>query len=147
MNSHYRLLLFLIIYMLESGFSCNNKSHNRESIESAMKYYDHLILKTDADSIAFLYTPNGELGNMAVGRDSIRNFLNRFKNFKVLYQSTTTDSITIKDDTAILKGIYHQKVIVPSGDTVSVKGEYNAKWIWLKDGGWHIRRMETHPIP
>jgi hypothetical protein len=147
MNFRYKTLLFLIFCLFEFGFLCNKKYRDRESVETAMKYYDHLILKTDADSIAFLYTPNGELGNIAVGRDSIRNFLNRFKNFKVLYQSTTTDSITIKDDTAILKGIYHQKVIIPSGDTVSVKGKYNAKWIWLKDGGWHIRRMETYPTP
>jgi SnoaL-like domain len=145
MNFGYRGLLFLIFCLFEFGFSCNKKYWNKENVEAAMRYYDHLILKTDADSIALLYMPNGELGNIAVGRDSIRNFLNRFENFKVIYQTTTVDSITIKNDTAMLNGIYHQKVIVPAGDTISVKGEYNAKWIWLKDGGWHIRRMETHP--
>ncbi len=137
----------MIFCLFEFGFSCNKKYRNKETVQAAMRYYDHLILKTNADSIALLYTPDGELGNIAIGRDSIRNYLNRFRNFKVIYQSTTTDSITIKDDTAISNGIYRQKVIVPSGDTVSVKGEYDAKWIWLKDGGWHIRKMETHPIP
>ena len=65
MKPHYRILLLLIICMLESGFSCNKESHNRAGIESAMKYYDHLILKTDADSIALLYTSDGDLGNIA----------------------------------------------------------------------------------
>ncbi len=120
---------------------------SRETVESEMKYYDHLILTTDADSIALIYTEDGELGNMATGRDSIRNFLYKFKNFKVLYQSSSADSIVIKDDTAIIKGTYHQKTIVPVNDTVSVKGIFMEKWIWLKDGGWHIRKMETYPAP
>ena len=111
-----------------------------------MNYYDHLILNTDADSISLLFTPDGDLGNIAHGRDSIRNFLNRFKGFKVLMQVSTTDSISINNDTAIQKGAYSQKVIVPINDTVSVKGLFTAKWVWLNEGGWHIKRMETQPV-
>jgi len=36
-----------------------------------MKYYDYLILNSDADSISLLYAPNGNLKNIAIGRDSI----------------------------------------------------------------------------
>lgn len=125
----------------------SEKHRSRETVERAMKYYDHLILTTDADSIALLYTPDGELGNEAVGRDSIRKFLYKFKDFKVLYQTSFADSILMRDDTAILKGIYHQKTIVPPNDTVSVKGTFIEKWIWFKGKGWLIKRMETNPIP
>jgi hypothetical protein len=44
-------------------------------MEQAMQKYDRYILKMDVDSIALLYTPDGELGKMARGRDSIRRFL------------------------------------------------------------------------
>jgi hypothetical protein len=111
-----------------------------------MKQYDHLILKSDGDSIALLYAPDGELGRAAKGRNQIRNFLFNFRHYKVLYQSSSIDSLTIDGDTAFMNGIYHQKVIVPENDTVSVKGTYASKWEWLRDEGWHIRRMETHPI-
>ncbi|MER3465366.1 MAG: hypothetical protein C4329_14080 [Chitinophagaceae bacterium] len=37
------------------------------------------LQKTDADSIAYMFTPDGELGNVAKGRDSIRHFLSSFK--------------------------------------------------------------------
>ncbi|HTB24214.1 MAG TPA: hypothetical protein VK711_02540 [Puia sp.] len=124
----------------------SDKHRSRETVETAMKYYDHLILTTDADSIALLYTPDGELGNEAVGRDSIRNFLNKFKDFKVLYQTSSADSIIIREDTAILMGIYQQKTIVPPNDTVYVKGTFIEKWIWFKVNGWHIKRMDTHPF-
>jgi len=39
----------------------------------------HYLQKTDADSIAYMFTPDGELGNVAKGRDSIRHFLSSFK--------------------------------------------------------------------
>ena len=35
--------------------------HNKSGVETAMKYYDNLILKLDADSISMLYTPGGNL--------------------------------------------------------------------------------------
>jgi hypothetical protein len=93
MNFWYKTLLFLIFCLFEFGFSCNKKYRNKESVEAAMRYYDHLILKTDADSIALLYMSNGELGNIAAGRDSIRNFLNRFGNFKVIYQTRKYETV------------------------------------------------------
>ena len=111
-----------------------------------MNQYDHYIQSMDVDSIALLYSPDGDLGNMAHGRDSIRKFLDKFKNFKVLSQTSTTESIKSMRDSTLQKGIYHQTVIVPVNDTVTVKGEYNATWVWLSKVGWHLKRMETKPI-
>ena len=112
----------------------------------AMKQYDHLILKLDADSIALLYTPDGDLGAIAHGRDSIRKFLLTFKNIKVLSQASTTDTIKIYGDTSLQKGMYYQSALVNNKDTVAVKGEYTATWLWMHKGGWHIRRMEVKPV-
>jgi hypothetical protein len=137
-----RSFYFTLSIWLLSGFSCFAQPRTESGVETAMRKYDRLILNTNSDSIAKLYSPDGELGNMAAGRDSIRNFLNRFNNYKVLMQDSKTSFITINRDTAFQTGTYYQKVIVPSGDTVSVKGIFNVKWIWTKSV-WQIKRMDT----
>ena len=134
--------LFIIILLV----SCSTGRHNKKGVELAMKQYDHLILKLDADSIALLYAPDGDLGNIAHGRDSIRNFLLTFKNLKVLSQTSNTEFIKVSGDSSFQKGTYHQTVVVAAKDTVHVKGEYTARWIWISQSGWHIKRMETKPI-
>ncbi len=137
-------MLFLCLVFYITG--CQASHGTKEELIAGMKQYDHLILKTDGDSIALLYAPDGELGRAAKGRNQIRNFLFNFRHYKVLAQSSSIDSLTIVGDTAFVNGIYHQKVIVPVNDTVSVKGTYASKWEWLHKEGWHIRRMDTHAI-
>ena len=137
----YHCLLFSSLLIL----SCNTPMHTRSAVESAMKHYDHLIRKLDADSIALLYTPDGMLGEMARGRDSIRKFLSSFKNVQVLSQVSTTNLIEIIHDTAIQKGNYSQTDVISNKDTVRVKGEFTARWILMGKQGWHIKRMDTKP--
>ena len=126
--------------------ACNNKNHSKESVELAMKEYDHLIKNMNADSIALLYTPDGDLGDIAHGRDSIRKFLLSFKNVKVVSQSSTTTFLEINGDSSLQKGTYMQTVFIPGKDTLKVKGEYIANWLWMSPGGWHIEHMVTKPI-
>lgn len=145
MSSTSKFLRFFILTNLILLFSCNSSMHNKSGVETAMKYYDHLILKLDADSISMLYTSDGSLGDMAIGRDSIRKFLSAFKNVRVLSQISETKSIDIVRDTAIQKGTYTQTDIVTGKDTIKVKGEYTARWEWIRKGGWHIKRMTTKP--
>jgi hypothetical protein len=114
-------------------------------VEQAMQTYDRLIMGMNPDSISMIYAPDGELGTLAKGRDSIRNFLYTFKNFRVLSQSSETNKISLEGDSAFQLGIYRQTVIVPSRDTVKVKGSFKALWIWSDNRGWLIRRMETQP--
>jgi ketosteroid isomerase-like protein len=130
-----------------SVLACNNPGHNKAGVESAMQQYDHFIQKMDTDSIALLYAPDGDLGKMAHGRDSIRRFLGGFKNMQVLSQASTSDTVQLKGDTALQTGTYHQTVIVSAKDTVKVKGAYTATWRWTDKQGWLIQRMETKPLP
>ncbi len=109
-----------------------------------MKLYDHLIQKMDMDSIALLYTVDGDLGEMAHGRDSIRKFLASFRNIQVLSQTSTTASIEIYGDSSIQKGTYQQAALISGKDTIKVKGEFTAHWLWVPgEGGWHIKHMAT----
>lgn len=144
MPLNYRNYFYLTIMTLL--ISCVTSKKNEKGVELAMKQYDHLILKLDADSIALLYAPDGDLGNIAHGRDSIRNFLLTFKNLKVLSQTSNTTFLKFSGDTALQKGTYQQTVVVAAKDTVNVKGEYTATWIWIPKSGWHIKHMETKPI-
>ena len=142
------LYFSVILFMLSS---CHQQPSTPD-LTQALATYDRLILKTDADSIALLYTPDGDLGTMAHGRDSIRKFLLHFKDFKVLGQHSTIDSQLVKLDTGFLFGHYYQKVIVPVRDsinvkhiydTVSVNGTFSSVWIRLPEYGWRIKSMET----
>ena len=121
----------LSILLLPLALSCSN-THNAKAVRAAMHHYDHLILTLDGDGIAKLYTEDGELGNMARGRDSIRKFLAGFSNMKVLSQASTTDSLSMQTNTALQKGNYKQTVIIASKDTVTVTGQYIANWQWIK---------------
>lgn len=132
----YVLFCFAAVFI-----ACKSSApvHTKQEVEDAAKYYDHLILNSDADSIALLYTPDGNLGDIAIGRDSIRNFLSSFKNVKVLEQSSISKSIVVSKDTAIQKGSFEQMVIMNGKDTVRAKGNFTATWQWM-DNGWHIKK-------
>jgi hypothetical protein len=136
-------ILFISIPIL--FISCKSNSHNKSEIESAMKLYDRLLLKMDADSISMLYTPDGILADK-VGRDSIKFFLSSFKDVRVLSQSSVTSSIDIINDTAIQKGTYTQTDLISEKDTIKVKGEYVARWQWYQSTRWLMKQMTTKPI-
>lgn len=147
-----KLALSVTVLSLVMLYYCYRKIPSPPDIHEAMATYDRLILKTDADSIALLYMGDGELGNKVQGRDSIRKFLQQFKNFKVLEQHSTIDSLSLDQDTGYMSGRYHQRVIVPvqdsldpqhKHDTVTVNGKYSSVWIRLPEYGWKIKRMET----
>jgi ketosteroid isomerase-like protein len=144
-NTHSikRFFFYAILIIITS---CNKNNHNKEGVELAMKQYDHLIKNMDADSIALLYTSDGSLGDVVYGRDSIRKFLLSFKNVSVISQSSTTNFLEINGDSSLQKGAYLQTVYIPGKDTIKVKGEYTASWLWMSTGGWHIKRMITKPL-
>ena len=112
-----------------------------------MDQYDHFIRNMDADSIAMLFTPDGNLGNMAHGQDSIRKFLASFKNIKVLSSSSTPGTIELSGDSSIQKGTYRQVDLVNNKDTIFVKGTYITNWKWVDEKGWRIKSIITIPIP
>jgi len=146
MISTKKILRFLFFITFVLMLSCIDSRKNKLGVESAMKRYDNLILKLDADSISKSYTSDGNLGNIAIGRDSIKKFLLSIKNVRVLSQLSRTSTIDVIGDSAIQKGIYYQIALVSEKDTVKIKGEFTANWQWITDKGWFIKRMITKPI-
>jgi len=124
--------------------ACVSYVHRQQEVQDAMQHYDHLIQQMDADSIALLYTEDGDLGGIAHGRDSIRRFLSSFNNVKVLEVTSSTDSLAMTGDTAFQSGHYKQSGVINGKDTFHVSGSYHAQWVWIKkEEGWRIKKMTT----
>lgn len=134
--------LFIIILVIING--CQHK-HQQQEIIAAMQEYDQQLMQMNTDSIAKLYSPDGELGEVAKGRDSISRFLKKFAELKVLSNHSQTTQVAINGDSAIQQGTYKQVTILPTKDTARLSGQFTAKWIWLPNEGWRIKKMVTIP--
>lgn len=139
-----RILFALIVTAIWLPVSCK-RTHTEREISEQMAKYDRLLEKMNTDSIADLYTENGQLGNVAKGRDSINRFLKTFSNYRVIQNKSTTDSIRILGDSAIQIGSYTQITILPGKDTAHLTGRFRAIWKLAGSNGWKIYRMETSP--
>ena len=112
-----------------------------------MQQYDHFVKAVAVDSMALMFTPDGNLGNVAHGQDSIRLFLSSFKNVHVLSMASTTASIALTGDSSTQTGTYRQVAVLSANDTVHVKGDYTAKWLWTAQNGWRLKSMITKSAP
>jgi uncharacterized protein (TIGR02246 family) len=123
----------------------------RLEVESALARYADLVRHEANDSIAALYTPDGELlgTNMRTirGRDSIRVFLSAFANVRVDSARLHSDAISVLGDEAVQWGTYAQTATVPGRGVVHVQGRFVAHWLRQPDGSWRLRRMLTQPTP
>jgi len=124
--------------------SCR-QAHSKDSVVIAVQQYDRLIKKMDADFISMLFTSDGELGNMAQGRDAIKKFLSGFANIQVLSQVSAIGYLHIGSDTATVKGVYWQTDLADKKDTLHVKGSFTSKWIWIPPMGRRLKRITTSP--
>ena len=117
-----------------------------KNVEDAMQHYDNLILHTDAQGIAAMFTIDGEMAprgmNSIQGRDSIENFLQQFKSIIVEAQKSITDSIRRINDTAYQYGKYYQRAKV-NNTTAEIHGIFEAKWIVEPDGKLLLKRMSA----
>ena len=133
------LLVFL-------GLACaTHAPHQQREVEAAMQQYDRYILSVDVDSMALLFTKDGNLGNIARGQDSIRRFLAKFKSVRVLSMASTTDAIVLTGDSSTQRGSYRQTAVLSARDTVRVNGDYVARWQWFPKQGWRLKSMQTTP--
>lgn len=140
------VLVSCLLASLFGMFSCKAR-HDPSDIVAGMHHYDRLIEKMNVDSIALLYTRDGQLGEAAKGRDSIRNFLKAFSGYTVLSNQSISDAIKLNGDSAMQAGTYTQLTILPSKDTTHIKGQFEARWVWLPGEGWKIARMTTKAVP
>lgn len=123
----------------------------RLQVDSALVRYDSLVRRTAGDSIAAMYTPEGEMlgTNMATvsGPAAIGRFLSQFSGFHVDTQQMRAEALTIADTEATQWGTWRQAVTPPGQGMVHVQGRFVAQWIRGCDGNWRLRRLLTQPTP
>lgn len=120
-------------------------------VKAAMRRYDQFVLAMNAESIAAMYTQDGELidAGKTVARTptSIRAFLASFDGaVRVEENVSIIESVSVTGATAIVTGTYQQKALLLSDKrSVRVQGKFEAEWSCHPDGQWLIRRMRTQP--
>ena len=120
----------------------------KNELRQATEHYAQLVKAMDGNAIANLYTADGEsiiAGQPPVhGREAIRKQLESFSGYSVQSEVLTAGTITVDGPRAHVTGTYRQRVRVPAGDVIEVKGEYAADW--LREGSdWHIQKLLTTP--
>ncbi len=124
--------------------SCISIDKSNRFFKVGMQKYDSYILSGNAKGIALLFKEDGNLGNVAIGRDSIEKFIASFANIKVLSQQSTTTSITFKKLVGTQKGTFAQSCIINGKDTISPKGSFTTTWVYnIKKHIWEIAKIET----
>ncbi len=147
-----RSSLWLLLGLAACGLSTpRSAAEQARALDAALNHYGRLVRTMASDSIAALFTADGELAGEAqptvTGPDSIRAFLHTFDQYRVLAATMVVDSSRVTGDTGIQHGRYAQRVRLPDGDTVEVGGRFTAEWVAGPAGAWRIRRMGTAPIP
>lgn len=139
----------LILFCL----ACYATKKAENEVKAAMQCYDSFILQVAADSIASLYTVDGEAFNngelIAKGREAIRTFLHSFDGtVQVKANATTIDQVEVNGNTALLTGHYHQTaLLLANQEEIKVQGIIETRWARQSNGKWLLTRMETKPQP
>ncbi|HEU0172886.1 MAG TPA: DUF4440 domain-containing protein [Blastocatellia bacterium] len=124
-----------------------------EQVKAAMRRYEQLTLAMNAEGIAAMFTPDGELidAGKTIARTpgSIRAFLQSFDGkVRVEENADSIESVTVTGATAILTGTYQQKALLLSDKReIRVQGKFEVEWSRQPDGQWLIRRMGTQSTP
>jgi uncharacterized protein (TIGR02246 family) len=117
-----------------------------------MDHYAALLQLVNSDSVAAMYTEDGEMtGNSCAphfsGREAIRRFLAPFDGHAHVDTAIVrTSSITVGGDTAHVAGSYHQMARLDSGKAGTFDGAIRVVWVRQPDGNWRIARFETDPV-
>ena len=118
------------------------------TIEATYQRYDDFIRQVNGDSLASLYTADGQMiGTNAQGPAEIAKFFRGFANVKVETQNHQTDAITVADSLAVHWGRYRQRAVVGKQPPIDVSGRFVIEWHLQPDGRWLIRRLMTLPDP
>ncbi|HEY7027744.1 MAG TPA: nuclear transport factor 2 family protein [Gemmatimonadales bacterium] len=124
----------------------------RQEVVAAMDHYTALIKLVASDSIAAMYTEDGELleAGMAplVGPKAIREFLAQFDGKVVVDSaSTASDDVEVFGTTAYQWGSFSQVARVQDQPPAKFGGRYVARWRRTPEGQWKLTRLLMQPAP
>jgi len=134
------------------GRTSSGELESRQAVIAAMEHYTALIRAVASDSIAAMYTEDGELleAGMAplVGPQAIREFLAQFDGKVVVDSaSTASDDVEVFGSTAYQWGSFSQVARVQDQPPAKFGGRYVARWRRTPEGQWKITRLLMQPAP
>jgi uncharacterized protein (TIGR02246 family) len=136
---------FALALELASAGCRSGSSADTAAVNARLAEYSQMVLDMNHHGIAQLYAADGELASTGAapirGPEAIENFLRGFSAYHVLAYTVSADTTTIHGDKAYQSGSYQQRVRIPRGDTVQVRGRFRIEWARGRDGRWLIHRM------
>ena len=145
------IAVLALIAGAESHSALARSTGDSAGVAAALEHYVGFVRQMASDSIAELYTADGEL--LATGRPpivgpkAIQAFLDSFSAYHVLADSMKPATLEVRGDTALQTGTFWQLVQVPAGDTVVAHSGFEILWLRDRQSGWRVRRMGTTPPP
>lgn len=121
-------------------------------VRADMEKYNQCFSQMNADGMASLFAPNGEIYDtgllQASGPNAILSYLNQsFNSAHVDSLTTTIDSIVINGSVAAVLGTYDEKTSDTTGQSNETKLRYVAEWIDQSNGQWLLNRVSTVILP
>jgi ketosteroid isomerase-like protein len=152
-----RRLLILVLIICAAGAAAYwwwyrpSASSPESTVRARIEEYDRYVLAMDAESIARMFTENGEMwSNGALikrGPDAIQTYLQSLNGkFRVESQATTVDRVVVANERVTVFGTYHQTArMLSDGSVTTVTGDVQSIWVPCEESSWCIKRIETTP--
>ena len=123
------------------------KTQEESQVLVSLDRYRQLVLHGDAERLADMYAPRGELRHNAekplLGPQQIRLFLKNFADHQVQSFELRARSTIVEEGAVKQRGTYHLRVLAPHGSDIQAGGEFEATWVHEPDGRWLLSRMHT----
>jgi len=140
----------VILATVLAAACASSAARDADTIRVKTQRYAKLVAAMDERGIASMFASDGEVdvpGRAPVrGPAEIEHFLAGFRNFHVLSEEMTTESVTVSGPAAQSSGTYRQRVRLPQGNVVEVHGTYIASWRRAPAGtNWLLEKISTTP--
>lgn len=145
-----KLRLVLALIIVAAAVCRGGSAKDTAAVEARLAEYAQLVQRMDHHAIAQLYSPHGELQagpRPIVGPGAIEAYLRTFEGTKVLEYTADADTTIVHGDRGHQTGPFRQRVQLPNGQTIEVRGRFQVDWERAGDGRWLIRRMGTTSGP
>jgi len=152
MNRHRAAVALVFVSACTVGRTSSGDPAASRAVVAAMEHYTALIRAVASDSIAAMYTEDGELleAGMAPlrGPKEIREFLAQFDGKVVVDSaSTVSDDVEVFGTTAYQWGSFSQVARVQDQPPGKFSGRYVARWRRTPEGQWKLTRLLMQPAP